>query len=50
MYFDTHAHYDSGAFNADRYEILGSMPASNVGLIVDPGCDLESSKAAIALA
>ena len=50
MYFDTHAHYDSGAFNTDRYEILGSMPASNVGLIVDPGCDLESSKAAIALA
>lgn len=50
MYFDTHAHYDSGAFNADRYESLGSMPASNVGLIVDPGCDLESSKAAIALA
>ena len=37
MYFDTHAHYDSGAFNADRYEILGSMPESNVGLIVDPG-------------
>ena len=50
MYFDTHAHYDSGAFNADRYEILGSMPASNVGLIVDPGCDHDSSKAAIALA
>ena len=50
MYFDTHAHYDSGAFNADRYEILGSMPESNVGLIVDPGCDLESSRAAIALA
>ena len=50
MYFDTHAHYDSGAFNTDRYEILGSMPESNVGLIVDPGCDLESSRAAIALA
>lgn len=26
MIFDTHAHYDSGAFNADRFEILASMP------------------------
>ena len=50
MYFDTHAHYDSGAFNADRFEILGSMPDARVGLIVNPGCDLESSKTAIGLA
>lgn len=49
MFFDTHAHYDSGAFNADRFEILDSLPGSNVGLIVDPGCDLISSKAAIEL-
>ena len=38
MIFDTHAHYDSGAFNADRFDILASMPEKNVGLIVDPGC------------
>ena len=50
MIFDTHAHYDSGAFNVDRFDILASMPEKNVGLIVDPGCDLESSRAAIALA
>ena len=50
MIFDTHAHYDSGAFNADRFQILGGMPEKNVGLIVDPGCDLESSRAAVALA
>lgn len=50
MIFDTHAHYDSGAFNADRFDILASMPEKNVGLIVDPGCDLESSRAVIALA
>ena len=50
MYFDTHAHYDSGAFNADRFEILGSMPDAKVGLIVNPGCDLESSRTAIGLA
>lgn len=50
MYFDTHAHYDSGAFNADRFEILDLMPDADVGLILNPGCDLESSKAAIELA
>ena len=50
MIFDTHAHYDSGAFNADRFETLASMPENNVGLIVNPGCDLESSKTALALA
>ena len=50
MIFDTHAHYDSGAFNADRFEILDSMQENNVGLIVNPGCDLESNKAAIELA
>ena len=50
MYFDTHAHYDSGAFNSDRDEMLRSMPDGNVGLIVNPGCDLISSRAAIELA
>ena len=50
MIFDTHAHYDSGAFNADRFEILSGMPGMNVGGIVNPGCDIESSRTAIALA
>ena len=50
MYFDTHAHYDSGAFNADWKELLASMPQKGVELIVNPGCDLESSRTAIALA
>jgi len=49
MFFDTHAHYDSGAFNADRYEILDSMAGGSVGLIVNPGCDLYSSQTAIEL-
>ena len=48
--FDTHAHYDSGAFNADRLEVLSSMPEQGVDLILNPGCDLESSCTAIALA
>ncbi len=50
MIFDTHAHYDSGAFNADRGEVLASMPQKGVGLILDPGCDERSSRAALALA
>lgn len=41
--FDTHAHYDSGAFNADRLELLAGMPQQDVALIVNPGCDLETS-------
>ncbi|MCI9156296.1 MAG: TatD family hydrolase [Lawsonibacter sp.] len=48
--FDTHAHYDSGAFNADRLELLASMPEQGVELILNPGCELESSKAAVELA
>ena len=50
MYFDTHAHYDSGAFNADRYEILDDMPKKGISRIVNPGCDGDSSRAAVALA
>ena len=48
--FDTHAHYDSGAFNADRMEVLASMPEQDVKLILNPGCDLESSRKAVELA
>ena len=48
--FDTHAHYDSGAFNADRLEVLASMPEQGVELILNPGCELESSRTAVSLA
>ncbi len=48
--FDTHAHYDSNGFAADRDEILSVLPAAGIGLVVDPGCELESSRAALALA
>ena len=37
LIFDTHAHYDDEAFDADREELLASMPENGVGLIVDPG-------------
>lgn len=48
--FDTHAHYDSGAFSADRLEVLSSMPERGVELILNPGCDLTSSRTAVELA
>jgi len=48
--FDTHAHYDSGAFNKDRMELLASMPEKDVELILNPGCDLETSKKAVEIA
>ena len=48
--FETHAHYDSSGFHADRDEVLSALPAAGVGLVVDPGCDLASSRAALALA
>lgn len=50
MFFDTHAHYDDKAFDADRGEVLSSLAGENVSLVIDPGCDIQSSRAAIALA
>ena len=50
MYFDTHAHYDDSAFDDDRGALLPELYASGVGLIIDPGSDVKSSRAAIALA
>ena len=50
MYFDTHAHYDDKAFDADRESLLLSCRDAGVELIIDPGCDAESSRAAINLA
>lgn len=50
MYFDTHAHYDDEAFDADRDALLASMPEQGVELIVDPGCGERSSLLAMELA
>ena len=50
MIFDTHAHYESGAFNADRDELLRAVTAAGVGLILNQGCDARSSRASIELA
>ena len=48
--FDTHAHYDADQFASDREAVLAALLAAGVGLVVDPGCDVASSREAAALA
>ena len=47
MLFDTHAHYDNESFDADRDAVLTALPEQGVGLILNPGCDVESSRKAV---
>ena len=50
MLFDTHAHLDDRAFDIDRQELLASLPGQGLALVMNPGCSLESSRNAVALA
>lgn len=50
MIFDSHAHYDDEAFDADREELLASLPEKGVGKAVNCGCDEKSSETALSLA
>ncbi len=50
MIFDTHAHMDDRAFDTDRSALLAQLPAQGIALIMNPGCSLDSSRAAVALA
>ena len=50
MLFDTHAHMDDHAFDADRETLLAGLPGQNIGLLMNPGCSLESSRNAVKLA
>lgn len=47
MLFDTHAHYDDESFDADRDAVLTALPEQGVCLILNPGCDVESSRKAV---
>ena len=44
MLFDTHAHLDDRAFDADRQELLESLPGQGLALVMNPGCSLASSR------
>ncbi len=48
--FDTHSHYQSGAFNQDRADVLRTLPKEGVALVMNCGTDYDSSKASIELA
>lgn len=49
MIIDTHAHYEDARFEEDRDQLLSSMPGQGVGLIVDVGAGIQSTKDAVAL-
>ncbi len=48
--FDTHAHYTSRQFNADRPELLSVLPWLGVEAMIDCGTDYDSTLQSIALA
>ena len=50
MLVDSHTHIDSSRFNADREAVIETAVAGGVTRMIDPGCDLASSRAALRLA
>ena len=47
--FDTHAHYDDEAFDADREELLARLPKGGIAKVVDVGASLNSCKKVVEL-
>ena len=50
MLFDTHAHMNDPAFDADRDQILRALPENGVGLMMNIGCSLASSRDCVDMA
>ncbi|MBO4290263.1 MAG: TatD family hydrolase [Lachnospiraceae bacterium] len=50
MIFDSHAHYNDSAYDTDRAQVLGSLPAAGIGLVMDVGANKASTVAAADLA
>ena len=50
MLFDTHAHMDSRSFDCDRQALLAELPSRGIRYLMNPGCSLASSHAAVELA
>ena len=50
MLFDTHAHLNDPVFDEDREELLRALPGQGIELVMNPGCSLENSLQAIAIA
>ena len=50
MLFDTHAHMNDPAFDPDREELMASLAGAGVGLVMNAGCSLESSRDIVQMA
>ncbi len=50
MIFETHAHYDDERFNEDRDELLRRLPEEGVGVVINSGASVESTRDTIRLA
>ena len=50
MLFDTHAHMNDPAFDADREDVLLGLEEKGVALMMNVGCCLESSRDCVAMA
>ena len=48
--FDTHAHYDDEAFDADREEVLTGLKEQGIGTVVNVGASIASTKTTLTLA
>ena len=49
MIFDTHAHLDSEQFEEDFDVIIQNIINKKISLIVNPGCDIPTSKKSVEL-
>ena len=48
--FDTHAHYDDEAFDADREEVLTGLKEQGISTVVNVGASIASTKTTLTLA
>lgn len=50
MLFDSHAHLNDKRFDEDREELINSLKAKGVDLVLNPGACIETSKSSVDLA
>jgi len=49
-FIDSHAHLDDERFDDDREELINSLQENGIEAVLNPGADLKTSRAAVALA